>query len=265
MTWGEGEYVTWCSRRAHVADRIFCDKPQALARQIAASGIADEHVAPVCAATVEEGEHGDGDLRCIEHVTAEDEVYGRRDISGDIERYRHQPYPIRLGVDLECVAAIGIGFGSEDFRRARPHGGDADEAGTGAEIEHTLAGDHFGVVEHMPRQRQAAAPDESPIGRRRIAIGIELRQTGAGMGEVKADLGDRRQRREPKMAANEGGVGDTGQDAASSSSATSPRSNVSTVRSRSRRGTKLTSAKSGRASTFSTTGVGLTEGHKPAT
>ena len=59
-------------------------------------------------------------------------------------------------VDLGREHAGGAGFG----------GGDRDEPGAGAEIEHRAAGDLRGMIEQIAGERLAAGPGEGPEGRR---------------------------------------------------------------------------------------------------
>ena len=57
-------------------------------------------------------------------------------------------------VDLGREHRAGAGFG----------GGDRDEPGAGAEIEHRAPGDHRGMIEEVAGECLAARPGEGPEG-----------------------------------------------------------------------------------------------------
>ncbi len=162
----DGVHAGRACRIPEVEAGIFGDRIKTTQRQWRAPGIADEYFDARCQAAIEECDDTAGEVGVVEEI------------------------------DVDRGDAARAGFG----------GSDGDKTRAAAEIDDAAPRDNSGAIEHMAREREAAAPILRPV--RRAEIFVRLRQTPEAAARaclMRPDFRYGGNRRERQVRFNKGG------------------------------------------------------------
>jgi hypothetical protein len=143
---------------------------QACARQKRASRIADQDGNIHPQASIKKCRDALREIRRIKQIANQNDIDAGRRSLREIVVDRHKVDRVRSRVQAGRHDGVTIDIRGDHLLRCRLGGGDADKSGAGAKIEDATTGNDRGMIENVTREREAAAPRISPIGRGKIII-----------------------------------------------------------------------------------------------
>lgn len=202
----DGVHAGRACRIPEVEAGIFGDRIKTTQRQWRAPGIADEYFDARCQAAIEECDDTAGEVGVVEEIAGENEIGGRRIAGENVRADGRDGDVVCGGVELGCGDCVRIDVDRGDAARAGFGGSDGDKTRAAAEIDDAAPRDNSGAIEHMAREREAAAPILRPV--RRAEIFVRLRQTPEAAARaclMRPDFRYGGNRRERQVRFNKGG------------------------------------------------------------
>ena len=189
-------------------DLVFGQLRQFGGRQVAAAGVAEEHVGAALSCASQPRQDAPCQVGVVAAVAGKDNIDVRRLIVEYVAmNYRH-PAAIGARVQLNCHGGEDVDVGAGRLGSPRLKRGQSTQAGPRGKVENAPAGHDLGMLAEVPAYGQTAGPREGPVGKGRVGI-VRLELDGTPerqhfVREVESDFRETRHRTEAGVPQDEG-------------------------------------------------------------